>query len=63
MDSNRVVKDYYSRVEYDEKYVELTTLKDGSLGVIYTVDVSFIEIQGEYEISLSERISFVVLID
>ena len=57
------VKDYYSRVEYDEKYVELTTLKDGSLGVIYTVDVRFIETRGEYEIWRSERISFVVLID
>lgn len=56
-------KNNYSRVEYGEHNIALTTLKDGNLGVVCTVNVEFIESIGEFETSISERISFVVLID
>ncbi len=57
------VENDYSRVEYSEYNIALTTLKDGNLGVVCTVNVEFIESIAEFETSVSERISFVVLID
>lgn len=56
-------KNNYSRVEYSEYNIAMTTLKDGNLGMVCTVNVKFIESIGEFETSISERISFVVLID
>lgn len=53
----------YSRIEYSEPDVALTVLKDGKLGVVCTVNVACIEIAGEFETVVSERISFVVVID
>lgn len=57
------VKNNYSQVEYSKYNVALTTLKDGNLGAVCTVNVEFIESVDEFETIASERISFVVLID
>lgn len=56
-------KSNYSRVEFGEPAYMLTALKDGSLGVVCTVDVDCINSYGEFGEMLSERNNFVVLID
>lgn len=56
-------KNDYSRVEFGEKNLMLTVLKDGKPGVICTVDVNCVKSDGEFETTVSERINFVVLID
>ncbi len=56
-------KGVYSRVDYGEPDIMLTMLKDGKVGVVCTVNVECVEVLGEFETSVSERISFVVMID
>lgn len=56
-------KSNYSRVEFREPACMLTALKDGSLGIVCTVDVDCINSYGKFEEMLSERNNFVVLID
>ena len=53
----------YSRIKYSEPIVELTVLKNGEVGVVCTVNVECVEIAGEFETSVSERINFIVIID
>lgn len=53
----------YSRVEFGEKNLMLTMLKDGKTGIICTVDVDCVKSDGEFETTVSERINCVVLID
>ncbi len=56
-------KGVYLRVDYGEPDIMLTMLKDGKVGVVCTVNVECVEVLGEFETSVSERISFVVMID
>lgn len=59
----RDAKNDYSRVEFGEKYLMLTALKGEKTGVICIVDVDCIKSDGEFETTVSEQISFVVLVD
>jgi hypothetical protein len=56
-------KKVYSRVEYKEPSFWLTVLKDGTTGLICTADVNCICSEGEYDLTISERIGLVVIID
>ena len=56
-------KSKYSRVEYGEYSYSLTILKDGSTALVWYVDVNCIQEYEEHNISISERIQFVVPID
>ena len=56
-------KKVYSRVEYGEPSFRITVLKDGSTGLVCTTDVNCILSEGEYDLTISERIGFVIIID
>ncbi len=56
-------KTKYSRVVYNEPVILLTSLKDGSTGLIYSVVVDCINSYEDVDEILSERINFVVVIE
>ncbi len=53
----------YSRVEYNDPDVMLTVLKDGSTALIYIVDVDCVKTVDIYDVTTSEQISLVVVLE
>lgn len=54
------VKSSYSRIEYKEPELTLTTLKDENLGIVCRLEVDLVNEYGEYELVIGELLTFVI---
>lgn len=56
-------RDKHTRVEFEKSDFIITTLKDGSAGLICSVVIKCIDAFGEFETIVSERVNLVVMVE